>query len=139
MFQLVEKSFIFAGSQSPPSDEGGGFCEAKDGGREVLKSLTYQRTYAKTFSPSVAMRNPDPLRNMVALPSLERRQISLFLHLSTSLHPLPAAFRCFALVRGSLISRFLLSFVEFDSQKRGCFFTVRFNMYTRMKNDIIVI
>ena len=33
----------------PPSDEGGGFCEAKDGGRERVFVRKSQRNYAKNF------------------------------------------------------------------------------------------
>ena len=107
----------------PPSDEGGGFCEAKDGGRELHKAL-YINEHTQNHSLLQSLcETPRSLRNMVALPSLERWQFSLFLHFSTSLHPPQAAFRCFALVRGSLISRFLLSFIKIlYSNKTGLFF-----------------
>ena len=37
----------------PPSDEGGGFCKVKDGGREIAVRLMLFRSFAKSFSPSV--------------------------------------------------------------------------------------
>ena len=37
--------------QKPPSDEGGGFCEAKDGGREYIKETTPQSKLRFDSSP----------------------------------------------------------------------------------------
>ncbi len=47
IFAVLQLKFLL------PSDEGGGFCGAKDGGREFAVRLMLFRSFAKSFSPSV--------------------------------------------------------------------------------------
>ena len=53
-----------------------------------------------SLQPSVTFFASSPLRNIVALLAWSASHCSLFLHLSTSLHPPQAALRCFALSKG---------------------------------------
>ena len=44
--------------RTPPSDEGGGFCEAKDGGRERQK--LYKSTYLRKINLSLSVHDTAP-------------------------------------------------------------------------------